>query len=163
MRGFFAYEDAKTPLIVLLFGTLVTVGTGLWLSPSLGVAGLASGFAAGMAFNALVLFGIFWVRVKPRDIGQFSKSILSFVIASVLAGLAARVSLFWVVNHLVRNDQVWGLLAQAILATVVGGIVYLVFAWVLRVPEFDALWSRLKLYPPKEKLFTQTSEDELPR
>lgn len=163
MRAFFALEDAKTPLLVLIAGMGITIGSAIWLRPIFGVAGLALGMSLGMIFNSLVLFFILSRRIKLKKMGDFVRSIGTFVIAAIVAGLAARGMLFLAVDYLVTTQKVWGLLVQAMLATIVGVFVYLLVAWFFKVPEIETLRTKLGLRPPPGVVFEEIPEEELPR
>lgn len=163
LRGFFAFEDAKTPLVVLVLGTAVSVGAALLLRPVWGVVGLAAGFALGMVFESLVLFLIFAQRIRWRAVGGLIRSFLVFALGAVLAGLVARGVLFWAAEQLVTTQKVWGLLVQAILATIVGGGVYLFVNWLFKMPELYALGAKLGLRPPAGAFLEPPPEEELPK
>lgn len=163
LRAFFALEDAKTPLVVLVLGMVVTIGSALWFRGLFGVAGLALGMALGMIFNAIVLFALLARRIRLKKLRSFWRGFLSFLLAAIVAGVFARVMLFIAADYLVTTHRVWGLFVQATLATIVGGAVYLLVSWLLRVPEVEALRVKLGLRPLPEVVFEELPEEKLPR
>ena len=163
MRAFFALEDAKTPLIILLIGTVITVGGALWFRNIYGVAGLGLGLAIGTAFNAVALFIAFSLKIHLRRMGQLLRSFGMFIVAAVIGGLAARATLYILVDYLITTEKVWGLLVQATLATIVGAFVYLFVSWLFKVPEIETLRTKLGLRLPEGVIFGETPEDKLPR
>jgi len=163
LRAFFALEDAKTPLVVLVLGMVVTIGSALFFRQSLGVGGLALGMALGMAFNSSILFGILAKKIKLRKLGKLLRAFLSFLLGAIVAGVLARATLFLAVDYLVTTQKVWGLFVQATLATIVGGAVYIFISWLLRLPEIDSLRVKLGLRPPEDVTFEDLPEQKLPR
>jgi len=56
LRGFFAFEDTKTPLIIGLLVTAVRLSIAWYLSSFMGVTGLALGFSIGSILYFVLLF-----------------------------------------------------------------------------------------------------------
>ncbi len=56
LRGFFAFEDTKTPFIIGLLVTAFRLSIAWILSQSMGVPGLALGFSVGSIFYFILLF-----------------------------------------------------------------------------------------------------------
>ena len=164
MRAYFALEDAKTPLIVLSFGMVITVTSAIWLRELLGLPGLALGMAIGMIFNSLVLLFIFARRIELKNkLWSLLHAFYIFLITAAVAGLAARGMLFLAVDYLVTTEKVWGLFVQATLATIVGGTVYIVASHLMGVPEVKALRVKLGLRLPRETAIKEGVEERLPR
>ncbi len=163
MRAFFAFEDAKTPLVVLLVGTAVTTVVALAARPVWGVAGLAAGFAAGMIFESVVLYFILARRIRLGIFGDLFRGSVVFVFTAILAGFAARGVLFLAADYLVTTQKVWGILVQAILATLSGGAVYILANWLFKTPEVYSLGARLGLRPPESAFSQPPAEEELPK
>ncbi len=163
MRGFFAVEDTKTPLIVLILGTFITVSLALWLRPIYGVSGLAGAMSLGTIFNSLVLFFLFSAKIKFFRIKEVIKNSFLFLFLALVGGVAARGVLFWAADTIITTNKVWGLLVQATLATIVGFSVYLFLSWLFKVPEVEALRVEISRRITQETVFEEKVEEELPR
>ena len=86
-----------------------------------------------------------------------------FVWSALVAVLAARGVLYFAADYFVTTREIWGLAVQAVLATIVGGAVYLFITWLLKVPEIETLRTKLGLAAAKETTFEEGVEKELPR
>lgn len=64
LRGFFAFEDAKTPFLIGLLATALRLPLAWFLSQSMGVSGLALGFSIGSIFYFLLLLIFFTKKLK---------------------------------------------------------------------------------------------------
>lgn len=136
-RAFYALHDTKTPVIV------GTIAMGLnaifsfafamlfkqlgWM-PHGGLA-LANSFAT--ALEAVVLF----VVMRKRLNGIEGSQILRGVIQSLIAALAMSLSIFsWL--YFGKEFNVWFI---SVIGVMLGGGVYFITLWVLRVPELQML------------------------
>jgi putative peptidoglycan lipid II flippase len=145
-RAFYALHDTKTPVIVgtiamglnavfsFAFASLFTqVG---WM-PHGGLA-LANSFATALEAAAL------WVMMRKRLKGIEGTEILRGLIPSLVAALAMSLSILgWL--SLASKLDIWVI---AIAGVIIGGGVYVLVLWILRVPELkylvDAGLRRLK-------------------
>lgn len=134
LRGFFAWEDTMTPLVLAFFGEGGRVLFGWLLAKRLGVAGLGLGFSLGGLLFLILLF--IFLRKKTGFLGI--KKILTagakMLLASVFAGLAAYFSLRFLVG-LIPGLAVSEIFIQGFLAGLAGVVVYLFFVWIFRVQE----------------------------
>ncbi len=99
LRGFFALEDARTPLWVLLCGILVSLGASLVLAPWLDVPALALALSLGAIFNCVVLGYILQKRAGLK-MSRLRRPVLIFVGGALAAGLAAYASLYGLASFL---------------------------------------------------------------
>jgi len=164
LRAYFAEENAKTPLIVLSLGMVITVVAALYLRSSMGIAGLALALTIGNLFSAGILFTLLMVRLGKKYIALTFRSAGIFVAGAVLAGFAARGVLYLAAGLLVPTEKVWGLLVQGSLAVCTGAGVYLLFMLLFRQPEAVMAWARVRAWRlPKEIVIEEAPEEELPR
>jgi putative peptidoglycan lipid II flippase len=165
LRAYFALEDAKTPLVVLLFGTALTIVVALSLRSLYGTPGLAFALSLGTLVNTVVLFVILARRLRFFSrLRYLFRSVAVFCGASLVAAVAARGMLYLAADYFVTTREVWGLLVQGILATIVGAVVYIAVAWLFKVPEVEILRIRLsRLLPSRGVVFQEHPEEELPR
>jgi putative peptidoglycan lipid II flippase len=136
-RAFYALHDTKTPVIVgtiamglnavfsFAFASLFTqVG---WM-PHGGLA-LANSFATALEAAAL------WVVMRKRLNGIEGTEILRGLIPSLVAALAMSLSILgWL--SLASKLNIWVI---AIAGVIIGGGVYVLALWILRVPELQYL------------------------
>lgn len=149
-RAFYALHDTKTPVIVgtIAMGLNVLFSFAFaklfeqigWL-PHGGLA-LANSFAT--ALEAIVLF----VVMRKRLNGIEGSHILRGVIPSIIAALAMSFSIFgWL--YFGKDFNLWII---SLVGVMIGGIVYFVALWILRVPELqlaiNGVLRRLKLSKP---------------
>jgi putative peptidoglycan lipid II flippase len=140
-RAFYALHDTKTPVIV---GTLAMGLNALfsfafaalfkqigWM-PHGGLA-LANSFAT--ALEAVALFVVMRKRLNGIEGGQIMRG----VIPSLLAALAMSLSIFgWL--SFAKDFNVWII---SLIGVTLGGIVYFVVLWILRVPELQSIVSAI--------------------
>ncbi len=164
LRAYFALEDAKTPLIVLIGGMAVTIGAALYLRGTWGVPGLALAMALGNGFNALVLFGILMRRIHGTYVGALARNALLFAGGAALAGVAAWSVLYVTADLLVPTAKVWGLVIQGGLAAAAGSVVYVLIMYGAGVDEVREVWVRIRGWRlPRAVHIEETPDEELPR
>jgi putative peptidoglycan lipid II flippase len=143
VRGFFALEDTKTPFWVGLFSSILRIGGAWWLAGSLGVAGLALGYASGGIINMVWL----WFLLSRKAAGLAGKEIfasaLKIILASLVAGLASWGCLLFGGGWF-NLSTLAGALILGFLAGGWGLVVYLLSVWLLRSPELKIFWQGLK-------------------
>jgi len=64
LRGFFAWEDTKTPFLIGSFATIVRLSGAWYLSSFMGVPGLALGFSIGSILHLALLFIVFRRKIN---------------------------------------------------------------------------------------------------
>ncbi|MFH9612685.1 murein biosynthesis integral membrane protein MurJ [Streptomyces pratensis] len=142
LRGFYAYEDTRTPFYNTVVVALVNAGGSalcfVALSPRWAVAGMAASY--GLAYA--VGFGIAWRRLRRRLGGDLDgrrvlRTYTRLVVAGVPAALAGGGVAYAVTGALGSSA------AGSLAALVAGGIVllgvFVAIAHLLRVPELSAL------------------------
>ncbi len=156
VRGFFALEDTQTPFWLGLISSFVRIGGAWWFSLTLGVAGLALGFAVGGVVNMILLWLFLEKRVASlarQDTGESRRGDLRFKeifvsgLKIVLASLATGVSAYWVLQFMdkyVDTHTLLGLLAQGLAAGIAGILVYFLAGLILRSEEMWTFWRTLR-------------------
>ncbi len=152
-RAFFSRHDSKTPFIIGLLAAVVNVVLSLWLAPTLGVAGLALAFSAGMIINFVLLFIILHRRLGTLDEKRIVISIAKYSAAGI--GMAITIQamklLLW---PFVDMTRLWGILFQGALAGLFGLLVYCAICSLLKTQEFAELWAatKIRLFASAQKL-----------
>jgi len=143
VRGFFAWEDTKTPFWLGLVSSFIRIGGAWWFSLSLGVAGLALGFAIGGVVNMLLLWLFLTRKAGNLGFGEIFVSGIKILLASIAAGLGAYGALR-LADKFVDTHAFLGLLAQGAMAGLVGLIIYFLAGLLLRSLEMRIFWQAVK-------------------
>ena len=137
-QGFYAEQDTRTPVGIVLVGTCLSITLALVLAGPLGLAGLALAVAAGAWVEALVMVVVLAHRRPALDLKSLTVALLVDLAAAVVAG--AVVWLVWAnVTGLAVGPARLSLLLRLVLATGAGGLVYIGLARLLRIPELQMI------------------------
>jgi putative peptidoglycan lipid II flippase len=138
-RAFYSGQDTRTPVWTALVDMTVAISVSLLTVGALGLPGIALGLATAGWVEATTLGFLLWRRTPGAGVERVVRPLLLFIVGAALAGLAA----YGVVQ---LSDPMIGplpgkiaLLAQMIVATVAGLIVYALYTVVLRIPELQQL------------------------
>ncbi|GGK13214.1 hypothetical protein GCM10011583_51470 [Streptomyces camponoticapitis] len=147
LRGFYAYEDTRTPfyntLVVALVNAAASALCFALLPPRWAVVGMAASYGLGYAFGV----GIAWRRLRRRlggdlDGGRVLRTYARLITASLPAALAAGAVAY------VLTRELGGGALPSLLSLTAGGtallLVFLAMARLLRVPELTALTSMVR-------------------
>jgi putative peptidoglycan lipid II flippase len=138
-RTFYAMQDTRTPALVNLLAAVVNVGAALlYIGPlDLGLRGMALAHATSYVVGASVLLLLLRRRLGSIDGARIARTAAKAGIAAVASAAAALgVVEAWDVP---RGSSVSALAAQVGTAVVVGVLVFLISALILRVGEVDDL------------------------
>jgi putative peptidoglycan lipid II flippase len=138
-RTFYAMQDTRTPALVNLVAAVVNVGAALlYIGPlDLGLRGMALAHATSYVVGASILLLLLRRRLGSIDGARIARTAAKAGIAAVASAAAALgVVEAWDVP---RGSSVSALAAQVGTAVVVGVLVFLILALILRVGEVDDL------------------------
>ncbi|MFE5847244.1 murein biosynthesis integral membrane protein MurJ [Streptomyces niveus] len=147
LRGFYAYEDTRTPfyntLVVALVNAAASALCFAVLPPRWAVVGMAASYGLGYAFGV----GIAWRRLRRRlgvdlDGARVLRTYARLITASTPAALAAGA-----VSYTLTTELGPGALPSLLSLTAGGTVLLLTFlltARLLRVPELTALTSMVR-------------------
>ena len=143
VRGFFAMQDTRTPMLLSAFAVVVNLGLCLILIGPLKHGGLALGNALAALLNMSLLFFFLQRRLSnlwTRDLARFIPSVLlaAIVMTAAMTGLSGWVGLNAVAIPTVK------LAAQLTVVMAVSGGVFLAVLALLRVEETILVWEGLK-------------------
>jgi putative peptidoglycan lipid II flippase len=149
-RAFYALSDTLTPVLAGGVQILMMWVLSLWfrdaLFPALGwlpIGGLALGFSA----SNLIEVGVLLWLLRGRLGGLEGRSLLSGLLRMGTASLAMAAGIVAVLAWL-PDSAVW---ARAIVGTAVGGLLYLLVIWLLRVAEWQRFIGLLRHRVPGRK------------
>lgn len=119
-RSFYAWQDTKTPTVVGIGASFLTLVSGFIFSQELGVSGLALGFALGSLVNAGLLYTILKTRIPEIKQANILAPFLKMLAASVvMAGVLQLVKQFFgTIYDLDRFVEVFIQAAAAIIVSV---------------------------------------------
>ncbi len=155
VRGFFAFEDTKTPFWLGFISSIFRIGCAWFFALKMGVAGLALGYAAGSIINLVLLWLFLEKKAGDLNFKEIFTSAVKIFSASFLAGLAAYLIL-QLLSRYVDTRTTLGLFAQGLAAGVVGLMIYLSAGLVFRSPEMWIFYRTLKNRLP----FKQVAPDK---
>lgn len=142
-RGFFAFDDTKTPFWLGLISSVIRV-SGAWLfSLYFGVAGLALGYALGGILYMLLLW--IWLHKKVGNLneGEILFSLFKMAVASLLSA-----SVVWVLWQSLAlkfpSTATQTILLQGFVAGLAGILVYFLAGLILGLSETTLLWQKIK-------------------
>ena len=138
-RTYYAMQDTRTPALVNVVAAGVNIGAAvLYTGPfGLGLRGMALAHATSYAVGASVLLLLLRRRLGPIGGVQIARTVARAAIAAMLSAAAAvGVVIAWEVP---ADETVLVRAAQVGVAIVVGVLVFLVSALILRIGEVDEL------------------------
>jgi len=158
LRGFFAWEDTKTPFLIGLIATVIRLSLAWFFSRSMGVPGLALGFSIGSLIYFFLLFMALRKKLGVLDEVRIFVSGIKMLFASLGASLVVYISLN-LLAPLVNMNTGPGVFTQGLLAGLVGILIYFLLAWLLRLKELNLFLSSLSRRLSWKKLPIEIRED----
>ncbi len=158
LRGFFAWEDTKTPFLIGLIATVIRLSLAWFFSRILGVSGLALGFSIGSLIYFFLLFIALRKKIGALDEYRIFVSGIKMLFASLGAGIAAYITLN-ILAPLVNMNTGLGIFTQGFLAGLVGILIYFFLSWLLRLKELNLFLSSLFSRLPWKKFPVEIRED----
>jgi putative peptidoglycan lipid II flippase len=138
-RAFYAGRDTRTPVAAAILAVVVNVTLGILLVDGLGLGGLAIAIAFGAWAEALVLLEVLRQRYPDLDIPGVLRAFGEALGASLLAGAAAWLAMQGLGAVFGQHPGKVGSFVELVLASAVGGAVYLGAALALRIPELPTI------------------------
>ena len=144
-RGFYAYQDTKTPFIV----SILAVGTTILLSIvfynfNFGAIGLGYAQSIGAIFEITILLYILNKRSKKKLLNKtFWTAILKMVTATIIAGCVAY-SMTKFIPLMATDKSIFTTFPKFCVITLVSLITYLIASYFLNIKEVDPIVKFLK-------------------
>src|SRR5438132_1322288 len=139
-RAYYASRDTATPLALTLISIGLNVVLDVLLAPTLFINGLALANAVSTLVEAALLLTLLATRARLRLVG-LGLSSAKHICASLLMGVAM-FAFIRATNVTVDLEQTKiGLALQTLVASAVGGAVYLAAAYLLRVSELGEIFA----------------------
>ncbi|HBF39171.1 MAG TPA: murein biosynthesis integral membrane protein MurJ [Firmicutes bacterium] len=144
-RAFYALQNTRTPVIVSFISVSASIFFN-WLFltyTKLGVRGFGISFTIMGLLNMILLMLILRHKIGGMRGRQILKSFIKSAIASLVMG--AVIMLFvQVVNHFVKLNGHLEAALLIVFGMVVGGFIYLLFAWLLKMEELNMLLAQIR-------------------
>jgi putative peptidoglycan lipid II flippase len=151
LRGFYALEDTRTPFFITVIFSAVLLAL---LVP---IFGTLNGGVAQISFIALCYSVSYWVglivawiilarRVKGMESGRLILSIGRMMLAGIFSFIAMIIavrvfnSFAFDANEVLNYSDKGIVLLRLLIVSSVGLIIYIVAAWIVRVPEINIAW-----------------------
>ncbi len=162
VRGFFAIQDSKTPVVIGAITVLLNIvlATLFVLVFHLPIWSLAAAMALADSLYAAVLFFFFSRRVNSFMLKSVLVPIGKMSIAAALTGIFLYIPMKLLDQLVFDTTRTLPLLLLTGTATLIGLSVYGFLTWLLKIDELQAflgLFARLKSAP---QLVTQVTPDE---
>ncbi len=147
MRAFFAMHDTKTPMYVTIPSSLVTIVIGYILAYrfNLGVGGLAAAASTGSIIQLIIMYSILRRRLHSKTERELWSSAATYLLLSLVMAAAIQLTKIFVGT---TTDLRYGInvLLQGGAGLVIGTVVYLGLAILLRLEEVEFLWQKKKIF-----------------
>jgi putative peptidoglycan lipid II flippase len=130
-RAFYAVHDTRTPVIVGIAAMAGNTALSFWLREPLGHAGLALANTIATTIEMIILVEILSRRLHGLEWSRLAGTVIKATIASLLMA----VPLWWAAQNL--TDVPIVLLASV--GLVVGALIFLAAALLLRMPELEMM------------------------
>lgn len=146
-RAFFAMHDTKTPMLTCIPITIVSVLIGYILAfpMHMGIAGLALAYSFSSVAQLLTLYLILRRRIAITFEKDLFNSLSTYILLTLIMGTAIQITKT-VVGSTMDLSQAVNVLYQGGAGIIVGIIVYLGLALLLRLEEVELLWKKKNIF-----------------
>lgn len=134
-RSFYAMQDTVTPVRITMVAVVLDILGSIVLGMRYGVTGLALSFTISSIINAAWLFIALHRRVGHLDEDTIMRSTLKILAVTVIMAVAVQAIKPVTVSFGFTLDRGFGVLAQAIIGSVVGAVTFVGFASLFRLEE----------------------------
>lgn len=142
-RAFYARQDTRTPVLAAILAVVVNTTLGFALVGQYGLPALGLAIAVAAWIEAGVLLVVLRRREPELDAGGILWVGARSLLAAVVAGVVAAVTLQNLVGPVPGSDKVAELLGAGV-AAILGGLAFAAVAFALRIPELRALLAILR-------------------
>lgn len=153
VRMYYARHNSKTPFFIGLASAIINIFCSLYFAPRLGIAGLALAFSIASIFNFVLLWIFLKIEIGDMDELKIIYSSLKFSVAALISGISIQGMKLLVVDY-VNMSTFLGILSQGLFAGLIGIIIYLAIASLLKSEELFYFWGLLKRRLPWNKVET---------
>ncbi|MBI4262453.1 murein biosynthesis integral membrane protein MurJ [Candidatus Uhrbacteria bacterium] len=153
IRGFWAYEDTRTPAIIVTLGSVLSVVVAVFAAPYWGVEALG----AAITMGSVLQLGFSWLMLR-RHTGTLCESVIFISLAKITVGTFALAlgvqgaKMFFGVQY--GTATLIEVVLQGGIASLIGIALYIMVCWLLQSRELMQLIAsvRRRIAPNSEQL-----------
>ena len=144
-RGFYAYQDTKTPFIISIFAIGLTIGISVWFAMTgWGVDGLGYAQSIGALFEIIILLYILNRRANGKLLNwAFWRASLRMLFATVICGCVA-FSMTKFIPLMATDNSLVITIPKFLAISVVSIVSYLVASYFLDLKEAKPVFEKMK-------------------
>jgi putative peptidoglycan lipid II flippase len=139
LRIFYAHQDARTPFVINVGENLLNIVLAFVFVDRWGLLGLGLAFGLAYVIAAVWALQILHYKLPTFPMGSIVSSLWRMFLASIVMA-----EVVWIVAQLVGANSGVGAVVRVVVSTIVGTGVYIGMLRVLRSPELDDLYGRLR-------------------
>lgn len=139
---YYSIGDTKTPMINSTFAVLLNIVLSIVLIKPLNNGGLALSTSISYILSMIILL----VKLKSK-VGDYGvKNVFKTIFKTFTSSIITAITVVFVYNIAsgIFNNRGLGDLMGLIISASVGGILYLVLVYILKIEEIDMIWSFIK-------------------
>lgn len=138
LRAFYAHQDTRTPFVINVFQNLLNIVLAFALVQRHGVLGLSLAFSLSYLVASLWALSVLSTKLRGFPVRSLLGQLWPMLLSSVLMA-----EIVWLVTRRIGADSGAGALTRVAVGTVLGATVYLALLMAFRVPDLEALRSRV--------------------
>lgn len=143
VRMFYVRHNSSTPFFIGLFSASVNVFLSFYFSKTMGVAGLALAFSISNIVNFILLWVLLRLELGIMDEYKIMISTIKFSVSAIAAGFVVQFSKL-IIWPFIDMTKTLGVFSQGAFAGIMGIMVYIIFAYLLKSEELIEFWCSLK-------------------
>lgn len=156
-RAFHALKNTRTPLYVSTFSIIVFILISYFSTRTFGwgLLGIATAITLGSLLDLFLLY-----LLLIRRIGHLSVSIkiAKMIVASAFTGVALWLPMRLLDQFVFDTTRTLPLIALTLMVSFVGGSVYLLFSFLMKIEQLVEVWSLVKRLGNWQRILGQTDE-----
>lgn len=143
-KGFYSLGDSKTPVLIIIIQQIINITLNVVLSKLVGLNGLALSTTISTAIGSVLIIIVFIKKFGNVKNNSNKASLIKLLTISIIMCIAAKFLFDITIKSL-------PLIFSLGISVLIGGIIYLIGAYILKVPEFDLLIESVKTKSLKDK------------
>lgn len=136
-RVFYSLQDVKTPMINAAIALSINIILNIILSKLLGIGGLALATSISGIFCTTLLFISLRKKIGPFGVKSIAASSIKILCASLIMGLAAKLSFVFLLKNISTN-------LALVFSIALGALIYFVLVYIMRVKDVELLVNAIK-------------------
>lgn len=137
LRAFYSMQDITTPIKNAIIGLILNIILNIILSKYMGIGGLALATSIAAITTTGLLFISLQKKIGPLGMKQMSISFLKIVFTSLIMGLIAKLSFFYLTSTISQS-------LSLLIAIVIGIVVYFTIINFMKIEDADEIINAMK-------------------